>query len=100
MTVIQLAPWLMSCFALGQPEGHMVALVNAVEDIGNPVAQAFGVIPWATLRPAGYFAAGLSSIDGFELSGHPVWHEDCRAVDVAGRPPDRLESTRCGGAPD
>src|SRR5216683_6482673 len=38
---LQIGALVMRRFALGQSERHMVALINAVEDIGDPVAHAF-----------------------------------------------------------
>src|SRR6516162_3860741 len=89
---LQIGALVMRRLALRQSEGYMIAFVNAFEDVGDAAAHAFRGNPVGCIIGLLLFAPAIGLLDRrFEAVGHPVGIKYRPAVDVASRPPDRLD---------
>ena len=79
-------------FALRQPKGYVIALIDAFEDIGDAATHAFGCDAVCGIVGLLLFAPAVGLVDRrLETVRHAVGIEDCAAVDVASGPADRLD---------
>src|ERR1700741_3118684 len=77
--------------SLRKPKRHMIALIDALEDVGNPAAHAFRGDPVSRIVSLLFFPAPVGLVDRrFQAVGHPIGVKDGPAVDVASCPSDGL----------
>src|SRR5271166_1980938 len=89
---LQIGALVVGRFSLRQPERHVIAFIDAPEDIGDPVAHALGRDPMGDIVGLLLFPPAVGFVDcGFETVRHAVGIEDRAAVDMPRRPPDRLD---------
>src|SRR5271163_1839919 len=88
----QIRALIMGRLALRQAKGHMIALINTFENVGDAPAHALGRDPVCGVVGLLLFAPPVGFLDRrLEAVGHAVGIKNRPAVDMPRRPPDRLD---------